>query len=319
VYQAASGAGVQEYEGDAMGMRLGLTSRLSHWPVHGWLGLGLVIVFWILNWSLPGPRTHWGFFPLWLGYCLTVDALVYVRKGTSLYTRGPLAYAGLFLASVPGWWLFELINWRVQNWQYEGMQWLPRIQYVALTSLSFSTVMPSVFGTAELASTFGWIKRVKRGPRIAPEPVTVVAFFAAGCLMLTLLLLWPLYFFPFVWISVYCMIEPLNVWLGNRSLAQYTAHRDWRPVLALWTGSLICGFFWEMWNFYSYPKWTYRVPFVDFLHIFEMPLLGYGGYLPFALELFALYHLIVGLLRPGKDQGFVHISPKEDVGRLTGV
>ena len=26
-----------------------------------------------------------------------------------------------------------------------------------------------------------------------------------------------------------------------------------------------------------------------------MPLLGYGGYLPFALELFALYHLIAGL------------------------
>ena len=26
-----------------------------------------------------------------------------------------------------------------------------------------------------------------------------------------------------------------------------------------------------------------------------MPLLGYGGYLPFALELFAMYHLIVGL------------------------
>ena len=44
---------------------------------HGWLGLALVAVFWILNWTLSGLRTHWGFFPLWLGYCLTVDALVY--------------------------------------------------------------------------------------------------------------------------------------------------------------------------------------------------------------------------------------------------
>jgi hypothetical protein len=26
-----------------------------------------------------------------------------------------------------------------------------------------------------------------------------------------------------------------------------------------------------------------------------MPLLGYGGYLPFALELHALYHLVMGL------------------------
>jgi hypothetical protein len=25
-----------------------------------------------------------------------------------------------------------------------------------------------------------------------------------------------------------------------------------------------------------------------------MPLLGYGGYLPFSLELFAVYHLVMG-------------------------
>jgi hypothetical protein len=36
------------------------------------------------------------------------------------------------------------------------------------------------------------------------------------------------------------------------------------------------------------------VPYANWFHIFEMPLLGYGGYLPFALELYALYHLIVG-------------------------
>src|SRR5436305_9981309 len=25
-------------------------------------------------------------------------------------------------------------------------------------------------------------------------------------------------------------------------------------------GSLICGLFWEMWNFYSWPKWVYHTP-----------------------------------------------------------
>ncbi len=43
-------------------------------------------------------------------------------------------------------------------------------------------------------------------------------------------------------------------------------------------GCLICGFLWEMWNFYSYPKWIYDIPFVDFWRIFEMPVFGYGGY-----------------------------------------
>jgi len=288
--------------------RNGLRPLIRDWPAHGWLGLGLVIVFWTLNWSLSGLRTHWIFFPLWLGYCLTVDALVLSRKGNSMLTRSPGAYVKLFLVSAPAWWLFELFNLRTQNWFYDGRQLFTDFLYFVLTSLSFSTVMPAVFGTAELVSTFDWLGRIRRGRPIVPTRATLLGFFAAGWLMLVLLLLWPLYFFPFLWLSVYFILEPLNVWLRNRSLAQYTAVGDWRPVLALWVGCLICGFFWEMWNFYSYPKWVYRVPFVNFLHAFEMPLLGYGGYLPFSLELFALYHLVMGLLKQ-KDWGFIQVSP----------
>lgn len=278
------------------------------WPAHGWLGLALVIIFWILNWSLPSLRTHWGFFPLWLGYCLTVDALVLHRKGTSLLTRNPGAYVGLFLVSAPIWWLFELLNWRTQNWHYWGRQFFSDFQYGVLASISFSTVIPAVFGTAELVSTFNWLGRIKRGPLIAPTRATLLGFFITGWLMLALLLLWPLYFFPFLWLSLYFISEPLNIWLGNRSLSEYTAVGDWRPVLALWGGCLICSFFWEMWNFYSYPKWVYRVPFVGFLRIFEMPLLGYGGYLPFSLELFALYHLGLGLLKQREVQDYIQVS-----------
>ncbi|MEJ2749840.1 MAG: hypothetical protein P8183_18310 [Anaerolineae bacterium] len=267
------------------------------WPVHGWLGLILVIIFWILNWSLPGLRTQWAFFPLWLGYCLTVDALVYQRKGHSLLTRNPRAYVSLFLISAPAWWLFEIINWRTQNWIYDGRQYFSDLAYFAFASLSFSTVMPAVFGTAEWIGTFDWLRRIRPRWVIRPTPKVLLRFFGAGWLMLGLLLIWPDYFFPFVWISLYFILEPINVWLKNRSLASDVAVGDWRPVFALWIGVLICAFFWEMWNFYSYPKWTYRVPFVGFWHIFEMPLLGYGGYLPFSLELLALYHLVIGVFK----------------------
>ncbi len=214
-----------------------------------------------------------------------------------MLTRSPGNYVKLFLVSAPAWWLFELINLRTQNWFYDGRQFFNNFQYFVLTSLSFSTIMPAVFCTAELVSTFDWLKKFKRGPLIVPTQATLLGFFSVGWLMLILLLLWPLYFFPFLWLSVYFILETLNVWLRNRSLTQYTAVGDWRPVLALWAGVLICGFFWEMWNFYSYPKWVYQVPFVDFLHVFEMPLLGYAGYLPFSLELFALYHLVMGILK----------------------
>ena len=165
-------------------------AQVKHWPLHGWLGLVLVVVFWVLNWSLSGLRTHWAFFPLWLGYCLTVDAFVVWRKGTSMATRSPVAYASLFLISVPGWWLFELLNLRTQNWVYDGAEYFTHLQYFLLCSLSFSTVMPAVFGTAELVSTFSWVRRTRKGLVLPPTPRIVLGLFITGWVMLALLLKW---------------------------------------------------------------------------------------------------------------------------------
>jgi hypothetical protein len=47
-----------------------------------------------------------------------------------------------------------------------------------------------------------------------------------------------------------------------------------------------------MWNYWSWPQWIYHTPGANHLHVFEMPLLGYGGYIPFALELFGLKNLL---------------------------
>ncbi len=284
------------------------SKRKKHWPVHGWIGLALVGVFWPLNWTLEGLRTHWGFFPMWLGYCLTVDALVFLRKGGSLLNRNPRAYAGLFLISIPGWWLFELINLRTQNWFYVGREAFTNLEYAFMSSISFSTVMPAVFGTAELASTFGWIKRIGPGPEMPPTPRSLYRMAFAGMVMLTMLLLWPRYCFPFVWLSVLFLLEPFNAHRKYRSLFDFTKSGNWRPLWFLWVGCLICGFFWEMWNFLSYPKWKYDLPFVGFLHVFEMPLLGYLGYLPFALELFALYHFVIGVFHLHRLKNYVELG-----------
>ena len=124
------------------------------------------------------------------------------------------------------------------------------------------------------------------------------------------MLAWPLYFFGLLWVALYLIIEPINVWLGGHSVLHFTARRDWRPIIALWIGVWMCAFAWEMWNFLSYPKWIYTVPWVDFLHVFEMPLLGYLGYLPFALELYALYNLVTRLFRPATRDEYIHIAPE---------
>ena len=278
-------------------------------PLHGWIGLILAVLFWILNWTLPGARTHWGFFPMWLGYCLAIDGLVFWRTGTSLLTRSLRKYIGLFLVSAPVWWIFELLNLRTQNWTYIGADGFSPFSYFFWTTLSFTTVIPAVFGSAEFFASFDFLKCLKPSLVIGTDKRTTVSFFAAGWVMLALMLLYPKLFFPFIWISLYFILEPINVWLGNRSLAQETAKGDWRPVIALWLGVLLTAFFWEMWNYYSYPKWVYHVPWGNWLHIFEMPLLGYGGYLPFALELYALYHLVAGWFGDKKSD-YVKVMPE---------
>lgn len=286
-------------------------TRLKKFPLRGWFGLLLVAVFWWVNWGTSGLRTQWAFAPLWVGYCLTVDALVFWRKGTSLIARNWRAYLALYAASVVGWWIFELFNSRLQNWTYLGVEGFSRLAYGVLASVSFSTVIPAVFGTAELVGSFGWLRNLKPGFRIPANKRSGLVVFVLGWIFLALMLTWPHYFFPFMWLSVYFILEPINLWMGNRTLAESVDRRDWRPLIALWLGALICGFFWEMWNYYSYPKWVYHVPFVDYLHIFEMPALGYGGYMPFAMELFALYHLLAGLVGWKKASDFVALVPED--------
>jgi hypothetical protein len=111
---------MEDYIGENMTNRI--ISFVKKFPKYGWVGLAFVGIFWYLNWNASGLRTHLFFFPLWLGYCLSIDAITVIRKGDSLFTRNWRAYVGLYFLSVFGWWLFEVINLRTQNWSYVGRE-----------------------------------------------------------------------------------------------------------------------------------------------------------------------------------------------------
>jgi len=259
---------------------------------HGVWGLVLIAILWPLNWFLPGVRTAFLFFPLWLGYIFVVDALVLTRSGTSLLARSRRDFVLLFVLSAPAWWLFEIINQRTHNWEYLGREHFTDLEYFLLCSICFSTVMPAVFETAELVYTFRWTTRFASGPRMSRSPRAPLILFVAGALSLAAVWIWPRRCYPLVWLSIVFLLEPINLWLGRSHFLQHLRQGDWRVVVSLSLGALVCGFFWELWNYYSYPKWIYHTPGAEFLHIFEMPLLGYGGYLPFAWELYALRNLV---------------------------
>ena len=261
-----------------------------------WIGLALVALFWPLNWLLEGDRTHLLFFPLWLGYVLAVDGIVLRRTGDSLLTRSPRNFALLFPLSIPTWWLFELFNQRLGNWEYVGAERFSDLEYFLYCSLSFSTVIPAVFESAELARSFRFIERFAAGPRFPRRPDSpryrlALALIGAGMLAATLL--WPRHCFAFVWTALVFLLESLCLALGRRGLSAHIARGDWRPWMSLWIGGLLCGFFWELWNVHSQPRWIYHVPFVGGAKLFEMPALGYLGYLPFAMELFLVARLLL--------------------------
>lgn len=259
------------------------------------VGAALMTAAWVVSWSGWEPLSFHTFFPLWLGYVLLVDGATAAVTGTSLYERGRPAFLTLFLISAPAWWVFELLNIRLGNWVYLLPHHYSWLNYHAQASLSFSTVVPAVFCTAELVrSTF--LRGPVRWLRLAPDRGGLVAIAGAGLVALLLTQLAPTVFFPLVWLALFFVFDPIARLLGRPSIAGRVAVGRWDTVLVLWVATLWCGFLWEMWNSRAMPKWTYELPVAEWFRIFEMPILGFGGYLPFGLELYALYSLASALL-----------------------
>ena len=257
-------------------------------PWWGLLGLALIGAGWTLAWSeaVPPPWRRHTFTPLWLGYVLTMNALAYRRSGEALLTHRPGFLLALFPASALFWWLFEHLNRFVGNWYYTGVPAAGEWEYLLQGTLPFSSVLPAV------ASTWAWLRTFPRFAALGQDMPRIPAMGripAALALLIGLLALagigvWPQTLFGLLWLA------PLPVFLGlqklllGETLLAPLARGDWRALLQPAAAALVCGFFWELWNSGSLAQWHYAVPYVQRFHVFEMPLLGYAGYLPFGVE-----------------------------------
>ncbi|MDQ3045571.1 MAG: hypothetical protein M3R06_10555 [Chloroflexota bacterium] len=265
-------------------------------------GLTLLAIAWPVAWIDGAPLREFTFFPLWLGYILAVDGIVAARTGTSLLERGGWSFLRLFLFSVPLWWLFEGANHSLDNWRYTLARSYSDLEYVLLASLSFSTVIPAILETAELVRSFAPFARRRVWLRLELPRIGLMMVMGIGLAMFALSLIYPGTAFPLVWIGLFLAIDPANALLGGNSICAQVAKGRWDTVLVLFVAGLTCGFFWEMWNYWSLPKWSYQVPYLNHPRLFEMPLAGYGGYLPFALEVYAAYQLIIRLATGRPDR-----------------
>jgi len=266
-------------------------------PWWGWLAALWTLVAWLLAWSrfewMRSLQAH-TFAPLWLGYIVVVNALTFRRIGHCMLLHRPRYFLPLFPLSAGFWWFFEYLNRFVQNWHYVGGGELSEWEYLVRATLPFSTVLPAVLGTAECLTalprcsagldrfvTFEFKNRMTWGWGLLMG--SAVGLFGLG--------LWPDYLFSLVWVAPLLLITSLQLIRDEPTIFSGTAQGDWRMLWAAALAALICGCFWEMWNFYSLARWEYAVPFVQRFTLFEMPLLGYAGYLPFGLECLAVADL----------------------------
>jgi len=252
------------------------------------IGAVVTIVSWALAWSRAGVLSEYSFFPLWLGYILTMNGISNVAFQTSLLRvmRGRLLW--LFVISVPLWWFFEAVNRLVRNWEYVIPHPISNSQYTVEASIYFSTVVPAVLSTAFVACRI--LERcapaLATGPAWRMRPEYLVLSSAMGIACFLGFWLAPHETFALVWIAPILILEPVAYVAGFPSLLKTLEDRRYLLPISLISATLFTGFFWEMWNYYSLPKWIYHIPHVGFWKIFEMPILGYLGYPFFGLIVF---------------------------------
>jgi len=284
------------------------TSDNPNFPLYGILGLVIMGIGEILLALDVYIAAVWLTPMMWTGYILAADATLYRRKGSSWLTTRRREFPLVLLLSIGVWLLFEVLNFHIQNWTYHSVPDNPVIRDFAYF-WSFATIMPGVFITSGIISTFT-PKRFLQNHPIRSDGLFLGAgwlWFLCGLLLVVIPLLLPTaiasYLFGAIWIGFILLIDPINERMGAPSFRRMMRERTYWPILSLLAGGLVCGFLWEAWNFQAFlaggGHWIYLVPEplrIFGLHYGKMPLLGMLGFPPFALELFAMYHFLRKIL-----------------------
>ena len=225
----------------------------------------------------------WRFAICWWGVLVALDGAVRLRHGGSPLPRAK-DWIACGAASVLFWDLFELLDLRLRNWWYVGV---PRTAAggVLFSALCFATVLPAVrLGLALLAP------RLDAGTSVAgPAPRAARLLAACFAVSLALVLAFPRFTFPLAWVLLWFLFESE---LARRrdaeprlsSALQAFRAGDRGVLFRLLALGLPLGFTWEALNWGAARGWVYTVPGFESPRLFEMPLPGYLGYLPFLLE-----------------------------------
>lgn len=284
-----------------------LASKIHSKPLPWWFWFGLVItlIFWYLMWARPEQYielVYFSFTPLWWGFIILIDGLVYSRSGGySLMSNKPKQFAITIVVSAFAWFYFEYFNYfALGNWYYPNTVLIPSLDHatmVLIYMLAYTTVWPAVFEWYTLLQTFPKLStKYSNGPKIKLPGLLMLLVGMSAILIMVFI---PYPFFWALWIGPMLVFSGLLIILKVPSPLSEMAKGNWSPLLLIALASIFNGFFLEMWNYGStHPVnpianpnyWVYDIPYVNVIHIFsEMPLLGYIGYMPFGVMVWIIY------------------------------
>lgn len=232
------------------------------------------------------PFFSWYYVFSWWSYIVFVESCLHWKGFDSSLFRNPRRFLLQLPLSVTIWLVFELFNFRLQNWHYVHLppSWALRWPGYAM---AFATVLPGLDATAALLRSLLPLDRLRCRP-ISSGSFTGKRLMATGLLFLLLPLLWPKFFFPCVWLGFIFILVPSVHRPEPDDLVEGLRSGKPGKLVELLLAGMICGWFWEFWNYWAGAKWVYTVPFVGWPKIFEMPLLGFLGFPPFAVECYLM-------------------------------
>jgi hypothetical protein len=258
---------------------------------HGIIGVALFCLAAVMLNQGREPFTTYFYSFAWWSYILSADALVYLLQGRSLIVSRTDTFLRMIPLSIFIWCIFEAFNFRLSNWHYINLPpelWMRWIGY----AIAYATVLPGLCETMNLLEGIGPFKAVS-WKRLHLSSLFLRTSLAIGGSALLAALLFPRFCFPLVWIGFALLIEPLLYLRGDNSLLRDIAKGEPGRPLTLLAAGLVCGLLWELWNFWAQAKWIYTVPFFEEGKLFEMPLLGFLGFPPFAVSAYAMYRIIL--------------------------
>ncbi len=232
---------------------------------------------------------------MWTGYILLADNIVYKRQNYSLLSLSGRLLPAILLISISSWLIFEGYNLLLKNWYYVNLPENRAIRFLGY-AWSFSTITPGILVTKDALVSFGMFKH-KRCSQLRISNRSLSAIIGTSLLLSIYPLVFPnKYLFPLIWCSVIFLVDPIVYLLKGRSILGELIEGKPGTLLQLLLAGLVCGLLWEFWNYWAIAKWIYTVPYFPQFKLFEMPVIGFLGFPPFAVECYVLYQLFKKLL-----------------------